>query len=148
MLWSLAHARTVSPLCGLQLSSTKLQPDLGRVEAADVATEGEELNAPLARLDVPVEAIGTDVVGRDQVPDAVRAGVGRADPFGLGAWRPVLAAGLGLEGERPELVEADHHRRARLGERVELDDPVALGLKIGVVGALPGSHRLKADALL
>jgi len=47
-------------------------------------------------FDVPVEPVAGDVVGRQQVPDAVRTGVGRADPSRLGAWRPGFAAGLGL----------------------------------------------------
>ena len=82
------------------------------------------------------------------MPDAVRTIERRADPLGLGSGRPALAAGLRLQVQRPELVEADHDRLAGLGERVELDDPVALGLEIRVVGALPGSHRLKADTLV
>jgi hypothetical protein len=64
--------------------------------------------------------------------------------LGLAAGRPALAAGLGLQVQRAELVEAEHDRLAGMRERVELDDPVALGLKVGIVGTLPGPHRLRA----
>jgi hypothetical protein len=63
--------------------------------------------------------------------------------LGLAPGRPALAAGLGLQVQRAELVEAEHDRLAGLRERVELDDPVALGLKVGIVGTLPGPHRLE-----
>src|SRR3954471_9258025 len=82
------------------------------------------------------------------MPHAVWARVGRADPFGLGARRPAPAAGLRLEVQWPELVETDDERLAGLGERVELDDAIALGDEVRVVGALPRPHRLKADAFL
>src|SRR3954447_20004898 len=99
-----------------------MQPDRGRVEAADVTAEGEELDAALALLDVAVEPVGADVVGRDQMPDPVRAIKRRADALGLGSRRPALAARLRLQVQRPELVEADHDRLAGLSERVELDN--------------------------
>ena len=50
------------------VASTKCSRISGGVEAADVAAEGEELDAAFARFDVAVEAVGADVVGRDQVP--------------------------------------------------------------------------------
>ncbi len=84
----------------------------------------------------------------DQMPDTVRAVVGRADPARLGAGCPAVAAGLGLQVQRPELVQADHDRLPGVRERVELNDAVALGLELRVVGALPGPHGLKADAFL
>ena len=80
---------------------------------------------------MPVEPVGADVVGRDQVPDAVRAVERRADALGLGSGCPALAARLGLQVQRPELVEADHDRLTSLRLRVEFDDPVALGSKSG-----------------
>src|SRR5712691_7717225 len=87
--------------------------------------------------------------------DAVRTGVGGADPARLGARRPRLAAWLRLQVERPELIEADDDVgvvRARLrdavGDRVQLEDPVLLGLEGRVVGALPRPQGLKADAFL
>ena len=35
-----------------------------------------------------------------------------------------------------------------VGDGVQLEDPVLLGLEVGVVGCLPGLHRLKGHALL
>jgi hypothetical protein len=55
----------------------EMQPHLGRVQGSDVATEREELDVALALLDVPVETVGADVVGGDQVEldDAVALGL-------------------------------------------------------------------------
>ncbi len=62
---------------------------------------------------------------------------------------------MGLEVERPELVDADDHGGiawARLptpvGDLVELEDAVLLGLEVGVVAQLPGLEALKGHALL
>jgi hypothetical protein len=58
---------------------------------------------------------------------------------------------MSLEGaklfKRAELIQADHDRLPGLRKRVELQDPVAFDGEVMVVGALPGPHRLKADAL-
>ena len=68
--------------------------------------------------------------------------------------RRPLPAGMWLEVERPELVHADHHRRIALpawlaiGDGVELEHPVLLGLEVRVVAHLPGLQALKGDALL
>ena len=66
-----------------------------------------------------------------------------------------LAAGVRLQVERPELVDADHHRRIivtrfdlAVGDVVQLEDPVLLDFEVGVVGLLPRLHRLKRHALL
>ena len=58
-----------------------------------------------------------------------------------------LAAGLRLQVQRPELIEADDQRLAARGRRIEGQDAVALGGELGIVRALPGPHRLKADTL-
>ena len=125
-----------------------MQPHLGWIETAGVATELDELDPGLALLDVAVEPVATDVVGGDEVADAVGALVGRADPLRLRAGRPAFPAGLGLEVQRPELVQADHDCLPGFREGVELDDPVTLSLEVGVVRAFPAPHGLKADALL
>jgi len=78
----------------------------------------------------------------------MRAGVGGADSPGLAQGSPGLAAGLGLEVQGSELVEADDHCLARVGQLIQLQDAVLLGLEVGVVGALPRPHRLKGDAFL
>jgi hypothetical protein len=65
----------------------------------------------------------------------------------LGTRRPAAAAGLRLEVQRAELIETDHDRRTGFGGRVERDDAVALDFEVGIGGALPRPHRLKADAL-
>lgn len=85
------------------------------VERAQVAAELQELRPVLGLLDVPVELVFSEVVGSEQVPDSVRAGVGRpASGAGLTVGILVLAAafgplpsGVGLEVERPELVQAE-----------------------------------------
>jgi hypothetical protein len=60
-----------------------------------------------------------------------------------------------LQVQRPELVHADHHGRIlrlrlglAIGDRVQLQHPVLLGLVIRIGAGLPGLHSLKADALL
>ena len=88
--------------------------------------------------------------------DAVRAGVAGTDPARPRPRRPRIPARLRLQVEWPELVQADDNVRERfgaglrdpVGDRVQLEDPVLLGLEAGVVGALPAPHRLKADAFL
>jgi len=131
------------------------EPCLSWVAGADLVTEGEELDSGLALFDFTAEEVVLDVEGAEQVTDAVRAGVGGADPAGPHPWRPRLAARLRLQVERPELVQADDHvgvvgpgLRDPVGDRVQLQDPVLLGLEAGVVGALPAPHGLKADAFL
>src|SRR4051794_9642497 len=95
--------------------------------------------------------------------NAVRAGVGGTPP-GPGRTLGVLVAPtdsspllarVGLQVERSELVHAEHdrwitwaRRHGAVGDGVELEDPVLLGLEVTVVGALPGLHRLKRHALL
>ena len=94
-------------------------------------------------------------MSRVQVADAVGALVGRADPAGLGSGGPRLPSRLRLDVQRAELVDADHDARVAgawlslpVGDRVQLEDPVLLGLELRVVRALPRSQRLKADAFL
>ena len=62
---------------------------------------------------------------------------------------------MGLEVQGAELVVADDDARISLlrplgavGDGVELEDPVLLGLEVGVVRGLPGLQRLKGHALL
>ena len=50
----------------------------GRVQRAQVATEGQELAAALAGFDVAVEPVGRQVVGTQQVTHAVGTAVGRS----------------------------------------------------------------------
>src|SRR5215212_10515328 len=90
----------------------EVEPRGGRIERAEVAAEGEELDPALAPLDVPVEAVAAEVVGGEEVADAVWAGVGRPDPARLRSRRPRLPARLRLQVERPKLVQTDHDRRA------------------------------------
>src|SRR5205814_9509407 len=98
-------------------------PDIGRVEGAQVAAESQEPGPVLARLDVPLELVFAQVAGGEQVPNPGGAGIGGAQPaarrlsrlFALAADRRALPAGPGLEAKPPELVHADHHLRiARL----------------------------------
>lgn len=80
---------------GAEVVEDEVQASLGGMQRADVPAELQEVRAVLALLDVPVEPVGADVVSGDQMPDAVRARVGRAYPLRLRARRPALAAGLG-----------------------------------------------------
>src|SRR4051812_17372473 len=126
-------------LVGTEVVRHEVQPDLGRVERADVTAEGEELDAALALFDVAVEAVGADVVGRDQMPDAVRAIEGCADAFGLSLGSPtrVLSPARCSSGsrgsheragearERAADGEGDHlqfaHADARVPNRVDVE---------------------------
>ena len=89
--------------------------DLGRVESAQVAAELQKLGALLDRLDVAVELVFGQVVGGEEVADAVRAGVGRPAtgpgfPVGVLVFPAALGPlppGVGHEVERPELVDAE-----------------------------------------
>jgi hypothetical protein len=84
-------------------------PDLGRMEGAEVADEGQELGPALGRGDVPVEAVGCEVVAGHEVPDPVRPGVGGSTTSATGngliasarGHRGPLLAGVGLEVEGP-----------------------------------------------
>jgi hypothetical protein len=69
-------------------------------------------------------------------------------------WRP-LTAGVRLQVQRSELVDADHHHRIAwtwfdlaVGDVVQLEDAVLLDFEVWVVGLLPRLHRLKRHALL
>ena len=75
-----------------------------------------------------------------------------ADSVGPG--RPLLARSW-QQVERPELVQADDHGRIALtrdffavGDVVELEHPVLLGLEVWIVAQLPGLDHLKGDTLL
>jgi len=101
----------------------------------------------------PVELVFAQVVGGEQVPHALGAGVGGAQPapwraagfFALAADRRPVPAGPWLKVERPEFVHADHHPRAArpwghvaVGDGVQVLDPGLLRLVVRVFGGLPG----------
>jgi hypothetical protein len=57
---------------------------------------------------------------------------------------------VGLQVERAELVDADHHIRVTLQnitgaihQPIQVQDPVLLALVVGVLGDLPGLQALK-----
>ncbi|MDX3667057.1 hypothetical protein PV733_18940 [Streptomyces europaeiscabiei] len=117
------------------------------MQGAQVAAELQELRPVLGLLDVAVELVPGEVVGGEQVPDPVRAGVGRPTTrpgFAIGILVPAatfgpLPTGAGLQIERPELVHAeDDFRLAVLGydlavgDRVEMLDPGLLGRVVRV----------------
>jgi hypothetical protein len=102
---------------------------------------------------VPVELVLGEVVGGEQVPDPVGAGVGRpsAGPrFAVGVLVPaaafgLLPAGVRLEVERAELVHAEDDLGLAflgydlaVGDRVGMLDAGLLGRVVGVAGGLPG----------
>jgi hypothetical protein len=65
------------------------------------------------------------------------------------------SAGSGEQIERPELVHTDDDvgvsglgYRLAIGEFVEVQHPVLLGLEVGIRGPLPGLDHLKGDTLL
>ena len=98
---------------------------------------------PLRAFQVSVEAVAVKVVGAEHVPHPVGAGVGGPPPparapTATTAQGP-LATGMGLEVQGPELIDADHHRGVigaglgdRVGDRVQLQDPVLLALEVRV----------------
>src|SRR6266536_2611895 len=113
--------------------------NLPRMKRPQVATEREELAATLAGLDMTVEPVGRQVVGAEQGPHAVRT-IARGSSAPSGS-RPTaaspgpVATRMRLEVQGPELVDADHHvgitapgLSLAIGEVVELQDPVLLGL--------------------
>jgi hypothetical protein len=60
-------------------------PHAQRVQSPQVAQEGEELATALARLEVPIQLVPRQVVGRQQVPHAMRrVEVARRRRRGLG----------------------------------------------------------------
>jgi hypothetical protein len=87
-----AHLLT---LVGTEVVQHEAQPDFRWIEGADVAAELQKLRAGLAFLDVPVEPVGRDVVGGDQVSDAVRAGVRSRIRRGLARGAQLLPPGWG-----------------------------------------------------
>jgi hypothetical protein len=93
------------------------------------------------------------------MPHPVRAGVGgppsaaRARPT-AGAGRP-LPAGVGLQVQRAELVDADDHLgvaglnvAGAVHQPIQVQDPVLLSLEVRVARLLPGLQALKRHALL
>jgi hypothetical protein len=101
---------------------------------------------------VAVEPVFAQVVGGEQMPNAVGSGVGRAAPGpGLPFWVFVLAAAfgplpsrVGLEVERAKLVQAEDDfglsglgYDLAVGDRVEVLNPGLLGGVVGVSGGLP-----------
>src|SRR4051794_25252085 len=94
-------------------------PYCRRVERARVAAEGEQLGAALASGDVAVELVPIQVEGGEQVPRAVRAGVGRPPaapprsgwiPLAPGRRGPLLAR-MWFQVQRPEFIDAEDHAR-------------------------------------
>jgi hypothetical protein len=108
---------------------------------------------------VAIQSVAAQVVGGQQVPNPVRAGIGRPPPatrprVASTAARP-LPARVGLEVERAELVHADDYVRVSIQnvvgavhQPVQVQDPVLLGFEIGIVALLPGLDHLKGHALL
>jgi hypothetical protein len=98
------------------------------------------------------------------VTDAVGSGVGGSAPPAPGlCWGSIvsddprcpLLARPGQEVQRAELVHADDDGGLALlrfclaiGNLIELEHPVLLGLEVGVAALLPGLDHLKGDTLL
>ena len=155
MRWSFVVDR-----CGEKLSSTTaMRTWADEANAGSGRTRGTRCG--LVGLDVPVRPVGR---GRSRRADGGPRAAGCRSPADAAAvavrisWcrrRPPLRAGMGLQVERPELIDADHHGRiARpglglaVGDVVQLEDPVLLDFEVGVVGLRPRLHRLKRHALL
>ena len=115
-------------------------------------------------LHVAVDLVLAQVVGRHEVTHPLGPRVGgpaAPAPRSPGALftrddprRPLLARPW-QQVERPELVHADDDARIALcrfrlavGDVVELEHPVLLGLEVRIVGLLVGLDHLKRDALL
>ena len=79
--------------CGLKLSSTMAMRTWVGYRRAQIAAERQELGAALAAVDVPVQPVAAQVVGGQEVPDAVRSGEGGPAPPTPGSLR--LACRLG-----------------------------------------------------
>jgi hypothetical protein len=148
MLLAAAHTPTlgssVVDSCGAEVVQHEANADLGRIQSPQIAQEHQELPAPLPRLDVAIQPVAAQVIGGQQVAHAVWAGVGRpATPPGLGASTTLdcpMAAGMGLEVERPELIHAEDHVGVAgfdvvgaIHEPVQVQDAVLLGFEVGVV---------------
>ena len=145
MLLAAAQSPTPGSSCG-QLGAEVVQhqadADFGRLQGPQVAQKRQELPAPLTRLDVAIEPVAAQVVSGQQVAHAMWPGVGDPAPTpGLDAsatsGRPV-AAGMGLEVERPELVDADDHVGvagldvvSAIHEPVQVQNAVLLGFEVG-----------------
>ena len=100
----------------------EVEPRPGRVERADVAAEGEELDSGLALLDVPVEAVAADVVGPracDRTPCGRLSGRANTARLLRAAPMPCRRAGAGCSaartrpGRSPSPCPALRARRAR-----------------------------------
>ena len=160
-------SRRPGRLCGGQVRAEVVaddrDPDVGRVERAQVAAELQEPGPGLARLDVAVELVLAQVVGGEQVPHPVPCGCRwrasaaavRGRVVALAADRGPLPARVGLQVQRPELVHAEDHLRLAVlgydlavGDRVQVLDPGLLRRVVGVAGGFPGLQALKGDALL
>ncbi|WSR66993.1 hypothetical protein OG452_34620 [Streptomyces sp. NBC_01197] len=148
--------------CGEKLSNDR-EPHLGRVEAAQVAAELQELRPPLDRLDVAIELVLAQVQGREQVAHPAVAVVGRPPPaarFTVGVLMLATAFGplptrMRHQIEGPELVYAEEGFGLAVlwydllvGDGVEVLDACLLGRVVGVAGGLPGLQALKGDAFL
>ena len=62
---------------GAEVVADDRDPDSGWVKGAQVAAELQEAGPGLARLDVPEQLVLAQLVGGEQVPDALGSGVGR-----------------------------------------------------------------------
>ena len=131
--------------------------DFGRVEAAQVAAELQELAPVLGLLDVPIPCpwpgrrrrTGAGPhVGGCRPPGAWARGRG---PCACRCVRPT-ACRVRLEVERPELIHAEHHLWFAIvgddlpvGDRVQVFHPRLLGRVVRIAGGLPGLYALKRD---
>ena len=122
------------------------------MQRAQVAAEGEELDPVLGLLEVAVEPVSRQIIGRQQVAHPVRALIGRPSStttgvdlvaFPASLWRPLLAR-AGLEVQRAELIHVDDHLRVTVPgwggpvrDGIELKDAVLLGLVVGIGRGLP-----------
>jgi hypothetical protein len=86
---------------GAEVVEDEVQPRLDGMQRADVAAELQELDAGLALLDVPVEPVGADVMGGDEMPDAVRALVVARIRLGFARGAQPLPPGWGCRFSGP-----------------------------------------------
>src|SRR5438270_9643456 len=114
-----------------------------RVPAANLLVEREHLASGFGQTVAAEQHVGVDVVATDKVANTTPPGVGGPLPPGSFPLR-VAVAGVGLQRDRPELIETHHHPVNRAGT-VQVEHARGFFFEARVGAAFPGARALEGD---
>ena len=128
-----------------QVVVDQVDPHMRRVPAANLLVEREHFASGFGQTLAAEQHVGVDVVATEKVANTTPPGVGGPLPPGSFPLR-VAVAGVGLQRDRPELIETHHHPVNRAGT-VQVEHARGFFFEARVGAAFPGARALEGDLL-